>query len=221
MKIFRNGQWFTLTEKELEAAFTEKHHQYELENAQQQFMCYSGYEDYEGDILWELEFQETYGFPPAAASDPASEHYLLETLLDRFYRECSAYRAECVTWEEVVAKVLEETSNAHQESIKKAREAADSSISGNKSDPDHAIPDIIAARFGTVEGRRALRATYGPYNKMFAGHNENGETVTLEISENGIKYTVYQSNGWIRVNHYDEDGEAAGLTFEGRHSIAG
>ena len=48
------------------------------------------------------------------------------------------------------------------------------------------------------------------------GKNENGEDIEIHISKTSIIYKTYQSNGWLRVNYYDENGLPNGETFEGR-----
>ena len=78
------------------------------------------------------------------------------------------------------------------------------------------IPDDMAAQFGTAEGRRKLMAAYGHINTAFSGTNQDGEQILLEISPDKIKYTCYQSNGWVRINWYDTEGNPDGETFDGR-----
>ena len=78
------------------------------------------------------------------------------------------------------------------------------------------ISNDMASMFGTVQGRKNLIEFYGKYAGNYAGVNEHNEMVLLSIRVNGIAYTCYQENGWIRVNRYDEDGLMTDEQFEGR-----
>lgn len=63
---------------------------------------------------------------------------------------------------------------------------------------------------------RTLMKEHGSSRFPFYGKNDEGEDIEIHISKNSIIYKTYQSNGWLRANHYDADGYPAGETFEGR-----
>lgn len=63
---------------------------------------------------------------------------------------------------------------------------------------------------------RDLMLEYGDSEFPFYGTNEDGEDIEIHICKTGIIYKTCQSNGWVRVNHYDEEGLPAGETFEGK-----
>lgn len=52
---------------------------------------------------------------------------------------------------------------------------------------------------------------------MYGGENVDGEKVAVmrEVGH-GLEVRTFQDNGWLRVNHYTEDGFDDGETFEGR-----
>lgn len=78
------------------------------------------------------------------------------------------------------------------------------------------IPNEMSARFGDPAGRRELMKKYGESAFPFAGINAEGESVLVSIMPDKITVRTNQSNGWVRVNYYDENGLAAGETFDGR-----
>lgn len=63
---------------------------------------------------------------------------------------------------------------------------------------------------------RKLMGKYGKSQSPFYGTNEDGDDIEIHIAETNIIYKTYQKNGWVRVNHFDENGFPAGETFEGR-----
>lgn len=78
------------------------------------------------------------------------------------------------------------------------------------------IPNELSKRFNTQEGRKRLVELYADSQTMFTGVDEDGETVHLSISHNGLTLRTEQENGWVRVNYYDADGFATGETFDGK-----
>lgn len=79
-----------------------------------------------------------------------------------------------------------------------------------------AIPNEMSAKFADPAGRCELMKVYGDSSFPYAGCNADGEAVLVSIRSNGITVRTEQSNGWVRVNYYDEKGLAAGETFDGR-----
>lgn len=79
-----------------------------------------------------------------------------------------------------------------------------------------AIPNNISANFGDAKCRRMLMAEYGDSKFPFYGANEEGENVLISIAKDSIVTHTFQHNGWTRVNYYDFNGNAEGVTFEGR-----
>lgn len=63
---------------------------------------------------------------------------------------------------------------------------------------------------------RSLMEEYGDSKYPFYGKNEDGEDTEIHISKEEIIYKTMQSNGWVRVNYFDENGIEAGETFDGR-----
>lgn len=79
------------------------------------------------------------------------------------------------------------------------------------------IPAELTMKFNTISGRKELIRQYGHFHGMYVGSNEDGEEVQMSIdSERGIDVRTKQSNGWIRVNHYDTDGVQDSEGYEGR-----
>jgi len=79
------------------------------------------------------------------------------------------------------------------------------------------IPNELSQQFTTIEGRRKLIELYGDENDMYSGHNEEGEMVYVSFdTQNGIVLKTFQSNGWVRVNYFDNEGYVTGETFDGR-----
>lgn len=79
-----------------------------------------------------------------------------------------------------------------------------------------AIPNELSLNFGDAEARRTMIRLYGAKGSAFSGINEDGENVVVSIVDSGICVRTNQSNGWIRVNYYDVDGNACGETFDGK-----
>ena len=74
----------------------------------------------------------------------------------------------------------------------------------------------LAADFDNIESRRLLVEEFADSEFPFSGINEEGEETLMSISASGIMVDTYQSNGWVRKNHYDANGYAEGETFDGR-----
>ena len=78
------------------------------------------------------------------------------------------------------------------------------------------IPNELAAKFDTVDGRKRLIELYADSDTMFSGVNADGEGVTLSIAADGMVLKTEQENGWVRVNYYNAEGEADGESFDGK-----
>lgn len=78
------------------------------------------------------------------------------------------------------------------------------------------IPNSEGHKFTTVEGRKELMQKYGKGSWPYSGVNEDGEEVLVSISTDSIVVRTNQTNGWVRVNYYDAEGEPEGETFDGR-----
>ena len=78
------------------------------------------------------------------------------------------------------------------------------------------IPNDLSKNFGDIACRRKMMELYGDSTFPFSGTNEDGEDVLVSISKTGIVVSTNQSNGWVRVNYYDQDGFPAGETYDGR-----
>lgn len=78
------------------------------------------------------------------------------------------------------------------------------------------IPNELSMKFDTTQGRKELMRLYGNSDMPYSGVNSDGETVHITISPDEIILHTYQSNGWCRVNYYDENGNPSGETFDGR-----
>lgn len=78
------------------------------------------------------------------------------------------------------------------------------------------IPNKLSMNFNTPAGRRELMKLYGESTFPYVGTNADGEEVKVSITKTSIVVQTYQSNGWVRVNYYDEEGLAAGETFDGK-----
>ena len=74
----------------------------------------------------------------------------------------------------------------------------------------------LAADFGNIENRRLLIKEFADSEFPFTGENTDGETMQMSISVSGIVVVTFQSNGWIRKNLFDANGNAEGETFDGR-----
>ena len=51
-----------------------------------------------------------------------------------------------------------------------------------------------------------LMDKYGDSKNLFFGENENGESITLDISHDKVMVSTLQKNGWERINIYHRDG---------------
>ena len=80
----------------------------------------------------------------------------------------------------------------------------------------NSIPDEMAAKFDTVEGRKAIIDAYKDSKAAFSGKDADGCSVCISVSETGIVLNTYQKNHWVRVNYYDANGEPEGETFAGK-----
>ena len=78
------------------------------------------------------------------------------------------------------------------------------------------IPNELTKNFEDIECRRKLIELYGDSELPFGGVNEDGEDVLVSISKTGIVVRTNQKNGWVRVNYYDENGDFAGESYDGR-----
>jgi len=83
------------------------------------------------------------------------------------------------------------------------------------------IDNELSERFNTQTGRCELMQRYGHINTTYTGVNEEGESVWLHISQNGIILKTFQENGRVRVNYYDGQGYYTGEQFDGRWENGG
>ena len=79
----------------------------------------------------------------------------------------------------------------------------------------HTIPNSDGELFKSAKGRRLLMERYGGSRFPYSGVNEDGEQVLVSISTDSIVINTFQSNGWVRVNCYDAEGQQDGETFDG------
>lgn len=75
----------------------------------------------------------------------------------------------------------------------------------------------LAKDFNNIETRILLMKEFGDSKQGFSGINEDGEAILISIAKDSIVVKTNQSNGWVRVNYYDENGNPEGESFEGRH----
>ena len=75
----------------------------------------------------------------------------------------------------------------------------------------------LSKDFNNRETRVLLMNEFGDSKQAFSGINEDGEAILISIAKDSIVVKTNQSNGWVRVNYYDENGNPEGETFEGRH----
>ena len=78
------------------------------------------------------------------------------------------------------------------------------------------IPNVLSSKFDTVDARKKIIAMFADSVNLFSGTNEDREMVTLTVSKCGLILTTYQTNGWVRINYYDEKGQVEGENFDGR-----
>ena len=75
----------------------------------------------------------------------------------------------------------------------------------------------LAKDFNNREIRILLMKEFGDSDEPYCGINEDGEAIMLSIHSDSIVVRTNQSNGWVRVNYYDELGNQEGEMYEGRH----
>ena len=75
----------------------------------------------------------------------------------------------------------------------------------------------LANGFNNIENRKALMREFGHSETAFCGMNVDGEAILISIKPDSIVVKTNQSNGWVRVNYYDELGNQEGEAYEGRH----
>ena len=78
------------------------------------------------------------------------------------------------------------------------------------------IPNELSVRFGEIEVRKQIMIEYGDSNTMFVGTNTDGELVMTSVYKDKIIVKTLQNNGWIRTDHYDDDGCYEAEIYEGR-----
>ena len=61
---------------------------------------------------------------------------------------------------------------------------------------------------------RNLMEQYGNSEYPYHGKNEDGQDVEIHIGKTSVIYKTFQSNGWVRVNYFDENGYPDGETFD-------
>lgn len=44
------------------------------------------------------------------------------------------------------------------------------------------------------------------FDMPLVGENEDGDMVMMEVTQEFVKITTYQKNGWVRVNYFYSDG---------------
>lgn len=81
------------------------------------------------------------------------------------------------------------------------------------------IPNELSMNFDTPADRRKLIELYKDSEQAFMGTNSENEDVMVSIAATGIVLTTYQKNGWIRINHFDDNGEHSEEIYEGRWDI--
>lgn len=74
----------------------------------------------------------------------------------------------------------------------------------------------LAEDFDNSDSRRLLIQEFGNIKFPISGRNDSGEKILLNVSKNGIVVDTFQSNGWVRLNFYDADGNPEGESFDGR-----
>ena len=75
----------------------------------------------------------------------------------------------------------------------------------------------LAKDFNNRKSRIALMREFGDRNSSYSGINADGEAILISIAKDSIIVKTNQSNGWVRVNYYDDWGNPEGESFEGRH----
>lgn len=100
----------TLSRNELEQAYREQQHTYELEDAQRQLREYLGLNE---EAMTEQELLENrriakskYGIDIDSVFDENSPHYVLEDLVEKYKNTCNCNISENLTWETACESVL-------------------------------------------------------------------------------------------------------------------
>lgn len=68
------------------------------------------------------------------------------------------------------------------------------------------ILNELVKGFNNRETRVLLMKEFGDSNQAFSGINEDGEVILISIAKDSIVIRTNQSNGWVRVNYYNENG---------------
>ena len=117
MKIMRNGVEIELTSQEIQQAYSIYLQDCKVLDAKSQYEDWIEYEGFEKKVDWDVEeFVRMYGFHPDAASDPNSEHYLLEKFVSKFDEKFDCGRAENDIWHEAIADVMADVMKKHMAS---------------------------------------------------------------------------------------------------------
>lgn len=74
----------------------------------------------------------------------------------------------------------------------------------------------LAAHIGELEARKRIIELFRESDVLYDGTNESGERVFLSVSDSGILIRTWQSNGYVRVDEYDEDGYLVGEIYDSR-----
>lgn len=72
----------------------------------------------------------------------------------------------------------------------------------------------LAASFGDIETRRKLIAEFGDLDSAFMGENQDGEDIMISVAKTGIIEKVFQDNGKVYVNEYDQNGFLVSQKYE-------
>ena len=78
------------------------------------------------------------------------------------------------------------------------------------------IPQEDLKLFKTSKGRCKLMEKYGDSQTAFIGENVDGEMVMTSISHESIVIETHQSNGWVRQDWYDANGDYEAEMYKGR-----
>ena len=103
MKIIRNGEEIILTEQELEDAYEERKRMFIVEDAYRQLTDYYGTFDSEYADENCQHFLDLYGFSIDDAITEGSEHYILDSLVDRFMSKQDCNTPENEIWSFVIS----------------------------------------------------------------------------------------------------------------------
>lgn len=116
MEIIRNGKFIKLTSEEVEKAYREQKHAYQVGDARSQLLAWLSDENYDvcdedlpEDICTEdnKAFQSSYGITLSSAIDTLSPDCILEMILEQFQADSSCYQDENSAWESAVEKILD------------------------------------------------------------------------------------------------------------------